>query len=126
MTLSAHGMKSPRLRTALLSRARCTWTSAARAVHGMIKGDLVSGLSIGFKPKASTQQGRNRVISALDLFEISVVHNPSHQLSCSRMRSRNSLRGVVMNISEYAATPLPVANLIWLAVDGESGDAVVS
>jgi phage head maturation protease len=60
----------------------------ARAVHGMIKGGLVSGLSIGFRPKASTQQGRNRVISALDLFEIGVARNPSHQLSCSQMRSR--------------------------------------
>nr|WP_041358985.1 HK97 family phage prohead protease [Nitrobacter hamburgensis] len=50
----------------------------ARAVHGMIKGGLVSGLSIGFKTKASTPQGRNRVISALDLYEISVVKNPMH------------------------------------------------
>ena len=50
----------------------------ARAVHGMIKGGLVSGLSIGFKSKASTRQGRNRIISALDLFEISVVRNPAH------------------------------------------------
>jgi HK97 family phage prohead protease len=50
----------------------------ARAVHGMIKGGLVSGLSIGFKTKEATKQGRNRVISALDLYEISVVRNPSH------------------------------------------------
>ena len=50
----------------------------ARALHGLIKGGLVSGLSIGFKTKASTKQGRNRVISALDLFEISLVRNPSH------------------------------------------------
>jgi HK97 family phage prohead protease len=50
----------------------------AKAVHGLIKGGLVTGLSIGFKTKASTKQGRNRVISALDLFEISVVRNPAH------------------------------------------------
>ena len=50
----------------------------ARAVHGLIKGGLVTGLSIGFKTKASTKQGRNRVISALDLYEISVVRNPLH------------------------------------------------
>ena len=50
----------------------------SRAVHGMIKGGLVSGLSIGFKAKSSTKQGRNRVISALDLYEISVVRNPAH------------------------------------------------
>jgi HK97 family phage prohead protease len=50
----------------------------ARAVHSLIKGGLVTGLSIGFKTKAFTRQGRNRVISALDLFEISVVRNPMH------------------------------------------------
>lgn len=50
----------------------------ARAVRGLMQGGLVSGLSIGFRTKASTKQGRNRVISALDLFEISVVRNPSH------------------------------------------------
>jgi len=49
-----------------------------RAVHSLIKGELIKGLSIGFKTKASTQRGRNRVISALDLYEISVVRNPSH------------------------------------------------
>lgn len=50
----------------------------ARAVRGLIQGGLVSGLSIGFRTKASTKQGRNRVISALDLFEVSLVRNPSH------------------------------------------------
>ncbi|QDM16731.1 HK97 family phage prohead protease [Tardiphaga sp. vice352] len=51
----------------------------ARTVHSMIKGGLVTGLSIGFKTKASTQQGRNRIISALDLYEISVVRDPMHK-----------------------------------------------
>ncbi|OKO88059.1 peptidase U35 [Bradyrhizobium sp. NAS80.1] len=50
----------------------------ARTVLGMVKSGLVSGLSIGFKTKSSTQQGRNRVIAALDLYEISVVRNPAH------------------------------------------------
>ena len=50
----------------------------ARTVLGMIKSNLISGLSIGFKTKSSTKQGRNRIISALDLFEISVVRNPMH------------------------------------------------
>ena len=36
----------------------------ARSVLAMVKGNLVSGLSIGFKTKASTKQGRNCVISA--------------------------------------------------------------
>jgi uncharacterized protein len=49
-----------------------------RTVHSMIKSKQLSGLSIGFLTKASTRQGNNRVISALDLYEISVVRNPSH------------------------------------------------
>jgi uncharacterized protein len=50
----------------------------ARAVLSMIKSELITGLSIGFRTKAATTQGRNRVISALDLAEISVVRNPAH------------------------------------------------
>ncbi len=50
----------------------------ARSVRAMLKSGLVSGLSIGFRTKASSKQGRNRVISALDLAEISLVRDPSH------------------------------------------------
>jgi HK97 family phage prohead protease len=50
----------------------------ARAVHGMIKGGLVSGLSIGFRTKSASKRGRGRIISALDLVEVSVVRDPSH------------------------------------------------
>ncbi len=50
----------------------------ARSVLAMVKSGLVSGLSIGFKAKSWTHQGRNRVIAALDLFEVSIVRNPSH------------------------------------------------
>ncbi|MCA6124558.1 HK97 family phage prohead protease [Bradyrhizobium sp. WSM 1704] len=50
----------------------------ARTILGMIKSGLVSGLSIGFKTKSWTQRGRNRVIAALDLYEVSVVRNPAH------------------------------------------------
>ncbi len=50
----------------------------AKSVRGLIQGGLITGLSIGFQAKASTKQGPNRVISALDLYEISVVRNPAH------------------------------------------------
>ena len=50
----------------------------ARAVRSMLKSGLISGLSIGFRPVETKQRGRNRIISKLDLFEISVVRNPSH------------------------------------------------
>jgi uncharacterized protein len=50
----------------------------ARSVRGLIQGGLMTGLSIGFRTKASTKRGSNRIISALDLHEISVVRNPAH------------------------------------------------
>ena len=50
----------------------------AKSVRGLIQGGLITGLSIGYKTKSSTKRGSNRVISALDLYEISVVRNPAH------------------------------------------------
>jgi HK97 family phage prohead protease len=76
----------------------------ARTVHGMIKSGLVSGLSIGFKTKASTKQGRNRVISALDLYEISVVRNPSHpRARIISAKSYDAANAVAAIIRRFAA-----------------------
>ncbi|MER9306779.1 HK97 family phage prohead protease [Mesorhizobium sp. M0496] len=50
----------------------------ARAVRGLVQGGLVTGLSICFKAREAVRTGRTRVISALDLLEISLVRNPSH------------------------------------------------
>lgn len=61
----------------------------ARSVLAMLKGNLVSGLSMGFRTKLERKQGRNRIIDALDLFEISVVRNPSHPRA--RVTSAKSL-----------------------------------
>lgn len=50
-----------------------------RTVLAMVKSGLISGLSIGFKATSWTgHAGRDRVIAALDLFEVSIVRNPSH------------------------------------------------
>jgi HK97 family phage prohead protease len=76
----------------------------ARAVHGLIKGGLVSGLSIGFKTKASTKRGRNRVISALDLYEISLVRNPSHpRARITSTKSENTALAIAEAISRATA-----------------------
>ena len=40
----------------------------AKSVGGLIQGGLITGLSIGYKTKASTKQGSNRVISAFWTF----------------------------------------------------------
>jgi HK97 family phage major capsid protein/HK97 family phage prohead protease len=50
----------------------------AREVRAMIRTKAVSGLSIGFRTKASKPRQRGRTITALDLHEISVVAVPSH------------------------------------------------
>jgi HK97 family phage prohead protease len=50
----------------------------ARSIRNMLRSSLVSGLSIGFRTIEAKQQGRNRVISALDLVECSICRNPSH------------------------------------------------
>ena len=76
----------------------------ARAVHGLIKGGLVSGLSIGFKTKASTMQGRNRIISALDLFEVSLVRNPSHpRARVISAKAFNSAQAIAAALTRAAA-----------------------
>jgi HK97 family phage prohead protease len=76
----------------------------ARSLHGLIKGGLVSGLSIGFKTKASTKQGRNRVISSLDLFEISLVRNPSHpRARVTSTKSENTALAVAEIINRATA-----------------------
>lgn len=53
-------------------------TTLARGVRSQIKTGRLNGLSIGFRDKGSVRRGKNRVINALDLFEVSIVKNPSH------------------------------------------------
>lgn len=50
----------------------------ARSVRQMVRSGLVSDLSIGFRTIEAKQQGRNRVISSLDLVECSLVRNGAH------------------------------------------------
>ena len=78
----------------------------ARTVLGMVKSGLVSGLSIGFKTRSSTQQGRNRVITALDLLEISVVRNPSHpraRIASAKSFDTASFQAVAVAINAHTA-----------------------
>ena len=76
----------------------------ARAVRGLIQGGLISGLSIGFRTKASSMRGRNRVITALDLFEISVVRNPAH--SQARIASAKNATAALAEAINRAAVAL--------------------
>jgi HK97 family phage prohead protease len=53
-------------------------TTLAKGVRSQIKTGRLNGLSIGFRDKGSVRRGKNRIISALDLYEVSIVKNPSH------------------------------------------------
>jgi HK97 family phage prohead protease len=53
-------------------------TVLARGVRSQILTGRVDGLSIAFREKSSTRKGKNRIISALDLVEVSIVERPSH------------------------------------------------
>jgi uncharacterized protein len=76
----------------------------ARTILGMVKSGLVSGLSIGFKTKASTRQGRNRVISALDIYEISLVRDPSHpRARITSAKSQDTALAVAETIRRFTA-----------------------
>ncbi|WP_439559907.1 phage major capsid protein [Roseinatronobacter sp.] len=50
----------------------------AREVRAMVKAGAVSGLSIGFVTKQAKRHAKGRMISALDLHEISIVAVPAH------------------------------------------------
>jgi HK97 family phage prohead protease len=76
----------------------------ARSVRGLIQGGLITGLSIGFKTKAATKRGATRVISALDLHEISVVRNPSHPRA--RISSAKSATASIAEAITRAAVAL--------------------
>lgn len=77
----------------------------ARTIHGMVKSGLVSGLSIGFKTKASTRQGSHRVISALDLYEISIVRNPAHNKArITGAKSNDTAIAVAAAIERFTAS----------------------
>ena len=76
----------------------------ARSVRAMLKSGLVSGLSIGFRTKAATKLGRNRVISALDLAEISLVREPSHpRARVTNTKSENAAFAVAEIINRATA-----------------------
>lgn len=53
-------------------------TVLARGVRSQIITGRRNGLSIAFRTKASMRQGANRVITAADMVEVSVVERPSH------------------------------------------------
>ncbi len=91
----------------------------AREVHAMVKAGAVRGLSIGFITKKSTPRPRGgRTISALDLFECSLVSTPMHSGA-----HVSSIKGQSMDPEDIQpeATPLDIA-----AIETKATDAVMA
>jgi HK97 family phage prohead protease len=77
----------------------------ARSVLAMIRGQLASGLSIGFRTKAAIKQGARRLITALDVFETSIVRNPAHpRARVTGAKSDDAARAVADLIKRFTAT----------------------
>jgi HK97 family phage prohead protease len=80
----------------------------ARAVRGMVQGGLISGLSIGFRTREAKQQGRNRVITSLDLVEVSLVRNPAHpRARITSAKSYDAAKAVAAILRRFAAASSP-------------------
>lgn len=77
----------------------------ARAVRSLITSGQIGGLSIGYRTTAFTPRGaKGRVISALDLVEISVVKNPAHpRARITGAKSASSALAIAKAISRAAS-----------------------
>jgi HK97 family phage prohead protease len=80
----------------------------ARSVRTMVLKGLVSDLSIGFRTKASRKVGRNRIIDALDLAEISLVRSGSHpRARITSAKSLDSAAALALALNRAAAQLQP-------------------
>jgi HK97 family phage prohead protease len=81
----------------------------ARSVLRLVKSQLIGGLSIGFRAKAATgTKGKGRVISALDLAEVSLVRNPSHpRARIISAKSFDAAEAVAAIIRRFTAASSP-------------------
>lgn len=50
-------------------------------VATLVQGGAIEGLSIGYRTREFEMQGGNRVLTKLDLFEVSVVTFPSNEMA---------------------------------------------
>lgn len=64
------------------------WSPEARFVRAMVRAGAVDGLSIGFRSQRARRDGRLRVLSQADLWEVSLVTFP--MLPGARLRTLTS------------------------------------
>ena len=53
------------------------WSAEARYAQALSRAGALDGLSIGFRAAKARRDGRLRVLSGVDLWEVSLVTNPS-------------------------------------------------
>jgi HK97 family phage prohead protease len=78
----------------------------SRTIRSMVQSGLIGGLSIGFRTIEAKQSGRNRVISNLDLVEVSLVRNPSHpraRIASAKSFDTASFDAVAVAINAHTA-----------------------
>jgi hypothetical protein len=80
---------------------------AARARRMLARG--VDGLSIGFIPIVQHRSGDIRILSEIELLEVSIVTHPMQQLARLTARSRQSAVGNRQSLPTTADWPLPTA-----------------
>jgi phage prohead protease, HK97 family len=63
--------------TGLFVRGRIlAWTPEGRLVQALVRAGALDGLSIGFRSRRAHREGRLRVLSQIDLWEVSLVTFP--------------------------------------------------
>lgn len=79
-------------------------TVLARGVRSQIITGRRNGLSIAFYTKASKRQGKNRVITAADMVEVSVVERPAHPgAQLTQVKTHNQALAIAEAINRAAA-----------------------
>lgn len=79
-------------------------TVLARGVRSQIITGRRNGLSIAFYTKAAKRQGKNRVITAADMVEVSVVERPAHPgARLTQVKFLNQAQALAAAINRAAA-----------------------
>ncbi|WP_102960222.1 HK97 family phage prohead protease [Mangrovicella endophytica] len=75
----------------------------ARGVRSQILTGRLNGLSIGFRDRGSKRHGRNRILSAIELVEVSIVREPSHpDARITHSKSFDAARSIAEAINRAA------------------------
>lgn len=66
----------------------CYWSAEARYAAALTRAGALDGLSIGFRAAKARREGRLRVLSAVELWEVSLVIVPPPTVGGQKVRPR--------------------------------------